>query len=94
MNPYEVENVADTLSRALEMPKDERQLRMFQVRTRSMHSIYNRGCSTIYKEKNLKSKLRELGNPQKRKRSFLVARPLRRGDKGRVTKKTFVETCF
>jgi len=34
VNPYEVENVADTLSRALEMPKDERQLRMFQLKKR------------------------------------------------------------
>ena len=27
VNPYEIENVADTLNRALEMPLDERQLR-------------------------------------------------------------------
>ena len=34
MNPYEVENVADTLNRALEMPLDERQLRMNQLKKR------------------------------------------------------------
>jgi len=34
VNPYEVENVADTLNRALEMPQDERQLRMFQLKNR------------------------------------------------------------
>ena len=34
MNPYEMENVADTLNRALEMPLDERQLRMFQLKKR------------------------------------------------------------
>ena len=34
VNPYEVENVADTINRALEMPRDERQLRMFQLKKR------------------------------------------------------------
>merc|ERR1719341_1296349 len=34
VNPYEVENVADTLNRALEMPLDERQMRMFQLKKR------------------------------------------------------------
>ena len=34
VNPYEVENVADTLNRALEMPLDERQLRMNQLKKR------------------------------------------------------------
>ena len=34
VNPYEMENVADTLNRALEMPLDERQLRMFQLKKR------------------------------------------------------------
>ena len=34
VNPYEVENVSDTLNRALEMPLDERQLRMFQLKKR------------------------------------------------------------
>lgn len=34
VNPYEVENVADTLHRALEMPLDERQMRMFQLKKR------------------------------------------------------------
>ena len=34
VNPYEVENVADTLNKALEMPLDERQLRMFQLKKR------------------------------------------------------------
>ena len=34
VNPYETENVADTLNRALEMPLDERQLRMFQLKKR------------------------------------------------------------
>ena len=34
MNPYETENVSDTLNRALEMPLDERQLRMFQLKKR------------------------------------------------------------
>merc|ERR1719341_2340379 len=32
VNPYEVENVADTLHRALEMPLDQRQMRMFQLK--------------------------------------------------------------
>merc|ERR1719173_251607 len=34
VNPYEVENVADTLHRALEMPLDQRQMRMFQLKKR------------------------------------------------------------
>ena len=34
VNPYEFENVADTLNRALEMPLDERQLRMNQLKKR------------------------------------------------------------
>ena len=34
VNPYEVENVADTINRALEMPLDERQLRMNQLKKR------------------------------------------------------------
>jgi len=34
VNPYETENVADTLNRALEMPLDERQLRMFLLKRR------------------------------------------------------------
>ena len=34
VNPYEMENVADTLNRALEMPLDQRQLRMFQLKKR------------------------------------------------------------
>ena len=34
VNPYEMENVADTLNRALEMPLDERQLRMNQLKKR------------------------------------------------------------
>jgi len=34
VNPYETENVADTLNWALEMPLDQRQMRMFQLKTR------------------------------------------------------------
>jgi len=34
VNPYETENVSDTLNKALEMPLDERQLRMFQLKKR------------------------------------------------------------
>lgn len=34
VNPYEVENVADQLNKALEMPLDERQLRMSQLKKR------------------------------------------------------------
>jgi trehalose 6-phosphate synthase/phosphatase len=34
MNPYEIDGVADTLHRALQMPQDERELRMSQLRHR------------------------------------------------------------
>ena len=64
MNPYEVENVADTLNRALEMPLDERQLRMNQLKKRekkmdvdswvqtflqTMGAIYNDTVIILYK---------------------------------------------
>ena len=40
MNPYETDNVADVLDRALEMGIDERRLRMNQVSTDSfIHSF-------------------------------------------------------
>ena len=62
VNPYEVENVADTLNRALEMPLDERQLRMNQLKKRekkmdvdswvqtflqTMGAIYNDTVTTV-----------------------------------------------
>ena len=50
VNPYEVENVVDTLNRALEMPLDERQLRMNQLKKREKRMDVDNWVQTFLKE--------------------------------------------